>query len=92
MTTEQVYRSVAKGIGLLSEIEHSSARISELVKAIKSTLYGSGSTTEVDVHDGLENTLIITSHKLKGGVEVTREYDGPAADQRLWKRAQCGPA
>ena len=30
---------------------------------------------EVDVHEGLESTLTILSHKLKGGVVVTREYD-----------------
>ena len=30
---------------------------------------------DVDVHEGLENTLIILKHKLKSGVVVTREYD-----------------
>jgi signal transduction histidine kinase len=29
---------------------------------------------EVDVHDGLENTLVIMEHKLKQGVTVKREY------------------
>jgi signal transduction histidine kinase len=29
---------------------------------------------EVDVHEGLENTLVIMQHKLKKGVSVKREY------------------
>jgi signal transduction histidine kinase len=29
---------------------------------------------EVDVHEGLENTLVIMQHKLKQGVTVRREY------------------
>ena len=29
---------------------------------------------EVDVHEGLENTLVILQHKLKKGVVVKREY------------------
>ena len=29
---------------------------------------------EVDVHEGLENTLVIMQHKLKPGVAVSREY------------------
>ena len=77
MTTEQIWLEASlKGIGLLSEIEQSSARISELVKAIKEYSYmDQAPLQEVDVHDGLENTLIILSHKLKDGVKVTREYD-----------------
>ena len=30
---------------------------------------------EIDVHEGLESTLTMLGHKLKDGVEVTREYD-----------------
>ena len=29
----------------------------------------------IDVHDGLESTLVILGHKLKKGVEVVRDYD-----------------
>lgn len=64
------------GAGLLSEIEHNSAQISHLVRAIKEYSYmDQAPLQEVDVHEGLENTLIILKHKLKGGVVVTREYD-----------------
>jgi signal transduction histidine kinase len=30
---------------------------------------------EVDVHDGIEDTLIVMQHRLKQGVKVRREYD-----------------
>ena len=30
---------------------------------------------EVDIHDGIENTLVMLRHRLKNGIEVTREYD-----------------
>ena len=30
---------------------------------------------EVDIHEGLENTLTILNHKLKGKISVTRQYD-----------------
>jgi hypothetical protein len=31
---------------------------------------------EIDVHDGLENTLIMLSHKLKSAdIDLIREYD-----------------
>ena len=33
-----------------------------------------GPLQEVDVHEGIESTLIILKHKLKYGVEVIREY------------------
>ena len=64
------------GVGLLSEIEHGSARISNLVKAVKDYSYmDQAPLQEVDVHEGLESTLTILSNKLKLGVIVTREYD-----------------
>lgn len=30
---------------------------------------------DVDIHDGLEDTIKILGHKLKKGIEVAREYD-----------------
>lgn len=64
------------GMKLLSEIEQNSAQLSQLVKAIKEYSYmDQAPLQEVDVHEGLENTLIILRHKLKGDIAVTREYD-----------------
>jgi len=62
---------------LLKEIEQSTVRISELVKAIKAYSYmDQAPIQEIDVHEGLESTLTILGHKLKAGsITVTREYD-----------------
>lgn len=61
---------------LASEIKTSTARISELVGAIKEYSYmDQASLQEVDVHKGLENTLLILKYKLrKKNVELKREY------------------
>lgn len=62
--------------GLQQEVGHGVARISELVGAMKQYSYlDQAPVQEVDVHEGLENTLIMLRHKLKAGVTVTREYD-----------------
>ncbi|GIK42677.1 MAG: sensor histidine kinase [Chloroflexota bacterium] len=61
--------------GLLNEIEHSTQRISELVAAVKAYTYmDQAPVQEVDIHQGLENTLTMLNHKLKK-VTVIREYD-----------------
>ena len=62
---------------LASEIKTSTARISELVGAIKEYSYmDQASVQEIDVHKGLESTLIILKYKLKKkSIRLTREYD-----------------
>jgi signal transduction histidine kinase len=60
---------------LLNEIESSTSRISDLVRAIKEYTYMDRSPVEnVDVVKGLETTLTILNHKLKRGVTVHRDY------------------
>ncbi len=60
---------------LLNEIEHSTSRISELVRAIKEYTYMDQSPVQnVDVVKSLETTLTILNHKLKRGVTVQRDY------------------
>ncbi len=62
--------------GLINDIEQSTSRISELVKAIKGYSYmDQAALQEIDLHDGIENTLLILNHCLKKGVIVNREYD-----------------
>jgi len=61
---------------LVYEIGHGASRISEIVKALKSYIYlDQGPIQEVNIHEGLENTLIILRYKLKQGVEVKRDFD-----------------
>jgi signal transduction histidine kinase len=61
---------------LASEIKTSTARISELVGAIKEYSYmDQASVQQVDVHKGLESTLLILKYKLrKKNIALTREY------------------
>jgi signal transduction histidine kinase len=60
---------------IAEELEHSSARISDLIKAIKEYSYmDQGPMQEVDIERGLETTLTIMNHKLKRGITVIREY------------------
>ena len=62
-------------MGLLSEVEQTTERLSQIVRAMKSYTYlDQAPLLEVDIHDGLENTLVIMQHKLKRGVNVKREY------------------
>ncbi len=60
---------------VLRTIDHSSTRIFDLIKAIKAYSYMDQTPVQdVDIHEGLENTLIILGHKLKD-ITVIREYD-----------------
>jgi signal transduction histidine kinase len=60
---------------LLDEVYKSTERISEIVKAVKSYSYlDQAPLQDVDVQEGLENTLVILRSKLKQGVEVIRHY------------------
>lgn len=60
---------------LLYEISHSAERLSEIVKSIKSYSYMDQAPIQnVDVHEGLENTLVILRHKLKEGIKITRDF------------------
>jgi signal transduction histidine kinase len=60
---------------LLDEIGMGTERLSEIVLAVKSYSYlDQGPVQEVDLHKGLENTLVILRHKLKEGVSIKREF------------------
>jgi signal transduction histidine kinase len=60
---------------LLNEIESSTSRISDLVRAIKEyTFMDQAPVQNVDIVKSLETTLTILNHKLKQGVAVRRDY------------------
>lgn len=64
------------GFGLLGEIEQSAMRISDLIQSIKEYSYmDQAPIQEIDIHQGIESTLTILGHKLKGGVTLIRQYD-----------------
>jgi signal transduction histidine kinase len=62
---------------LAAELQESTERMSGLVGAVKSYAYmDRGDLVDVDLHEGLETTLIVLGHKLKHtSIEVVREYD-----------------
>jgi signal transduction histidine kinase len=60
---------------LIDEVGEGAERISELVKSVKSYAYlDQGPVQLVDIHEGLESTLVILRYKLKHGVTVVKEY------------------
>lgn len=61
---------------LAEQIESGTSRISDLVRAIKQYSYVDQlPDQEIDVHEGLENTLIMLHYRLKHGITVVRDYD-----------------
>jgi signal transduction histidine kinase/predicted CoA-binding protein len=59
----------------LAEVSQGAVRISEIVKALKGYSYlDQAPVQEVDVHEGLDSTLVILRHKLKAGINVVRAY------------------
>ena len=67
---------------LLSELQDAVRRISDLVAAVRSySQMDRASAQRIDVRDGLESTVTMLGHKLKGGVTVVREFaDLPEID------------
>jgi signal transduction histidine kinase len=63
--------------GLAAELQESTERMSRLVGAVKAYAYmDRGDLVEVDLHEGLETTLVVLGHKLKHtAIEVMRDYD-----------------
>src|SRR6185295_12479616 len=60
---------------LLTQVEQSTGRISELVKAVKSYSYMDKSPMhEIDIHEGIESTLTMLGHKMKN-MTVVRAFD-----------------
>ena len=61
---------------LTKEIESSTGRISELVKAIKEySFMDQAPIQEVDIHHGLESTLVMLKYKLKHGITIEKKFD-----------------
>jgi signal transduction histidine kinase len=61
---------------LLDEISDAAARISGLLASAKQyTQMDRAPIQSFDIHEGLDATLTMLSHKLGDGIEVVREYD-----------------
>ncbi len=60
---------------LLEEINQGTSRISEIVKSLKSYVYLDQAPVQlVDIHEGLDNTLVMLRSKLKTGIVLERHY------------------
>ena len=60
---------------IAAELDQSTARISDLVRAIKEYSYmDQAAMQEVDIAKSLDTTLTIMHHKLKRSITVTRDY------------------
>jgi signal transduction histidine kinase len=62
---------------LARELQESTERMSKLVKAVKTYAYmDRGELVEVDLHEGIETTIVVLGHKLKQTeIKVKRNYD-----------------
>jgi len=60
---------------LLEEIRHGTGRLAEIVGAMKSYSYlGQAPIQNVDINQGIRNTLIIMRSKLKAGIKVEQDF------------------
>ncbi len=62
---------------LAAELQQSTEQMSKLVAAVKTYAYmDRGDRVEVDIHEGIETTLVVLGHKLKHTqIQVVRDYD-----------------
>jgi len=59
----------------LEEIGHGTTRITGIIKALKSYSYlDQAPVQSIDIHEGLDDTLVMLRSKLKTGIQVRREY------------------
>jgi signal transduction histidine kinase len=69
-------KATLKSLSLAHDVEYSTEHIAELVQAAKDYTYlDRAPLQEMDIHEGIEKTLIMLNHRLMSGVEVIREYD-----------------
>ena len=60
---------------MLDEIAEGTKRISEIVRALKTYSYlDQAPVQNVNLHEGLENTLVMFRSRLKQGINVQRDY------------------
>ena len=61
---------------LMSDIEDATGRVSSLVSAAKQYSQMDRAAHQwIDVHSGLDSTLVMLTHKLGNGIKVVKEYD-----------------
>jgi len=80
----RAFCSIVDTTSMVREIEEGAARLSAIVGALKSYSYlDQAEVQEVDVRQGLEDTLLILKHKL-GDIEIRRDYQGEPQSIRAY--------
>ena len=60
---------------LLAEINQGTTRIGEIIKSLKSYVYLDQAAVQlIDIHEGLDNTLVMLRSKLSSGITLERHY------------------
>ncbi len=72
-------RQITRTIGVLDTLNQSNQtackRILQIVRSLRSSVHGNmAEAREIDIHEELENALILVHHELKGRIEVVRKY------------------
>lgn len=66
----------SEALSLTDEISRASGRISDIVSTVKTYSYlDQGPEQDVNIHQGLEDTLVILRHKTGEDVRIVREFD-----------------
>src|SRR5436189_282282 len=61
---------------LIDQIDDGLGRIVGLVAAVRDYSYMDRTPEEdVDIHAGIEKTLLVLGHKMRPGIEIERDYD-----------------
>jgi signal transduction histidine kinase len=61
---------------VMDDAMHGANRISDIVAAMKSySFMDRGPQQEIDLHEGIDDTLTVMTHEMKRGMAVTRDYD-----------------
>ncbi|AXF03882.1 ATP-binding protein [Paraburkholderia hospita] len=61
---------------MMDEAMQGALRISDIVAAMKSySFMDQGPQQEIDIHEGIDDTLTVMMHEMKRGIDVIRDYD-----------------
>ncbi|GBF50862.1 two component response regulator sensor histidine kinase subunit [Leptospira ryugenii] len=75
---KEIYDLLKNNISLHRNIKNIKYAIKNIVRIVKALKYyshlGQSSYTDADIHEGIENTLVIMQNQIKQGVEIERHY------------------
>ncbi|MCZ8156597.1 MAG: ATP-binding protein [Leptospira sp.] len=75
---KEVYDLLKNSVGIHRNVKNIKYAIKNIVRIVKALKYyshlGQSSYAEADLHEGIENTLVIMQNQIKQGVEIERHY------------------